>query len=246
MGFCMSSRRFAIVLVALLAPGSALAQECPPVLSAAKRLVLVTAQGMNSTPATAQLFERASINGQWRSLGPPEPAVIGRTGMAWAKIFRHLAARGEPIKIEGDKRAPAGVYPIGRTFGIVPSERTDHIPVLSDTVCVDDPSSPAYNTITSRALIGPKVHAENMGKALPMYRHGLVIDYPTDAAAKAGSCIFIHVWRSPTRGTAGCVALPEQRVLALQDFAEGGGAVLAIMPQHALGRLRGCLPTTGH
>ncbi|HXF87427.1 MAG TPA: L,D-transpeptidase family protein [Xanthobacteraceae bacterium] len=214
-------------------------------MNAATRLVLVTAQGMNSTAATAELFERASINDPWRSLGPPEPAVIGRAGMAWAHTFRHLARAGEPIKIEGDKRAPAGVYPIGRTFGIVPSERPGHVRVREDTVCVDDPSSPAYNTITSREVVGPKVHAENMGKALPMYRHGLLVDYPTDAANKAGSCIFIHVWRSPTRGTAGCVALPEERVLALQDFADGGGAVLAIMPRHALGRLRGCLPTTG-
>jgi hypothetical protein len=37
--------------------------------------------------------------------------------------------------------------------------------------------------------------------------------------------------------------LPEQRVLALQDFADGGAAVLAIMPRHALDRLRGCLPS---
>ncbi len=240
---CMGSRLILLVLAVLFGPGSVAGQECPAVLNAATRLVLVTAQGMNSTAAAAQLFERASINDGWRSLGPPEPAVIGRAGMAWAPMFRHLARAGEPIKIEGDKRAPAGAYPIGRTFGTVPSERPGHIQVMEDTVCVDDPSSPAYNTITSREVIGPKVHAENMGKALPMYRHGLLVDYPTDAAGKAGSCIFIHVWRSPTRGTAGCVALPEERVLALQDFANGGGAVLAIMPRHALGRLRGCLPT---
>ena len=59
--------------------------------------------------------------------------------------------------------------------------------------------------------------------------------------AQAGSCIFIHVWRSPTTGTAGCVAMPEPRVEALQDFA-AGGAVLAILPRGALDRLAGCLP----
>ncbi|HWP27282.1 MAG TPA: L,D-transpeptidase family protein [Xanthobacteraceae bacterium] len=240
----MGSRLILLVLVTLFGPGVVAAQECPTVLSTATRLVLVTAQGMNSTFATAQLFERASSNDPWRKLGPPEPAVIGRAGMAWAPMFRHLARPGEPIKIEGDKRAPAGIYPIGGTFGTVPSDRPGHIQVREDTVCVDDPSSPAYNTITTRQVVGPKVHAENMGKALPMYRHGLLVDYPTDAAGKAGSCIFIHVWRSPTRGTAGCVALPEERVLALQDFAVGGGTVLAVMPRHALHRLGGCLPTS--
>ena len=42
-------------------------------------------------------------------------------------------------------------------------------------------------------------------------------------------------------GTAGCVAMPEPRVEALQDFSEGG-AVLAILPRGALDRLAGCLP----
>ena len=80
-----------------------------------------------------------------------------------------------------------------------------------------------------------------MSRVLPMYRRGLLVDYPTDARKQAGSCIFIHVWRSPTTGTAGCVAMPEPRVEALQDFA-ADGAVLAILPRGALDRLPGCLP----
>jgi L,D-peptidoglycan transpeptidase YkuD (ErfK/YbiS/YcfS/YnhG family) len=241
-GFSMDCRAIAL-LAALLSPAAALAQSCPASLSDAKRLVLVTTESMDATPATAQLFERASVGDRWRALGPPEPALVGRAGMAWAPMFRHLARAGEPIKAEGDKRAPAGVYPIGQSFGTVPSARVGHLPVTDDTVCVDDLESPAYNTITLRSVIGPSVHAENMSKALPMYRRGLLVDYPTDAAAKAGSCIFIHVWRSPTRGTGGCVSMPEERILALQEFAEAG-TVLAILPRHALSRLRGCLPQT--
>jgi len=51
----------------------------------------------------------------------------------------------------------------------------------------------------------------------------------------------MHVWRSPTSGTAGCVSMPEARVEALQDFA-ASGAVVAILPRGALDRLKGCLP----
>lgn len=241
-GVPRQSRAIGLILAALLAPSAALAQTCPPVLSEARRLALVTTENMDSTPATMQLFERASIKERWRALGPAEPALVGRAGTGWAHAFRHLARPGEPIKSEGDKRAPAGVYPIGNSFGVVPSSRPGHLQVTDDTVCVDDPSSPAYNTITSRALVGPKVHAENMSKLLPMYRRGLLVDYPTDIAAKAGSCIFIHVWRSPAKGTGGCVSLPEARLEALQNFAEGGGAVLAIIPRPALGRMGTCLP----
>jgi len=235
------------VLAALASPlfsNSSLAQSCPAPLAAATRLVLVTADTMNVTAATLQTFERGSTAESWRAVTEPEPAVIGRGGMGWSYFYRALARKGEPMKIEGDKLAPAGVYAIGRTFGMVPSQRAGYIHVKPDTVCVDDPASRAYNTITTRASIAPNTRIENMGRVLPMYRRGIVIDYPTNARAQAGSCIFIHIWKSPVTGTAGCVALPEPRVEALQDFTEKDAAI-AIMPRFALDRLRGCLPTPG-
>jgi L,D-peptidoglycan transpeptidase YkuD (ErfK/YbiS/YcfS/YnhG family) len=229
----------AVATVYLVA--AARAQSCPAPLANAKRLVLVTAPGMNDMTATMRLYERASANAAWRALAAAEPTTIGRAGLGWSQFFLKLARRGEPLKVEGDKRTPAGIYPIGRSFGILASARPDYLHVTPDTICVNDVSSPAYNTIASRARVGPAVHAENMSRILPMYRRGLLVDYPTDAKKQAGSCIFIHVWRSPTTGTAGCVAMPEPRVEALQDFS-AGGAVLAILPRDALDRLPGCLP----
>jgi L,D-peptidoglycan transpeptidase YkuD (ErfK/YbiS/YcfS/YnhG family) len=225
----------------LLAAAPAMAQTCPAPLAGARRLVLVTAETMSATSATMRLYQRGAPDDAWRALGPPEPALIGKAGMGWSHFFRRLARRGEPIKVEGDKRAPAGVYRIGRSFGVLASPRPDHIRVTPDTVCVADTASPAYNTITSRQRVGRRVHVENMSRALPMYRRGLQVNYPTNARARAGSCIFIHVWRSPTTGTAGCVAIPEARVKALQEWT-AAGAALAILPRHALGRLAGCLP----
>src|SRR5262245_19426908 len=233
---------FGLAALSMLGSASALAQKCPEPLASARRLVLVTAETMNSTAATLQLFERDSGADAWRAAAPAEPAVIGRAGMGWSHFFRQLARAGEPIKVEGDKRAPAGVYPIGRSFGTLASSRPDHLQVTSDTVCVYEPASPAYNKIMAREGVGAGVSVENMSRMLPMYRRGLVVDYPTNARVRAGSCIFIHVWRSPTTGTAGCVAVPEPRVEALQEFT-AAGAALAILPQHALSRLPGCLPT---
>ena len=109
-----------------------------------------------------------------------------------------------------------------------------------DATCVDDPASPAYNTIASRATVGLKVRGEDMWR-IALYRRGLVVEYPTNRAARAGSCIFIHVRRAAAKGTSGCVALPEPALEALQDFTESG-AVLAVLPRQALYRFRGCLP----
>lgn len=227
---------FAVTLASLPAP----AQSCPEPLASARRLVLVTADGFRTSKATLQRFERAAADEPWRALGGAEPALIGRAGMAWSHFFRAFSARGEPRKVEGDKRAPAGLYRIGQGFGTLPPNRTGYVHVAEGMTCVDDVSSPAYNTITSRAQVGWKVSGENMWRA-PEYVRGLLVDYPTDAGARAGSCIFIHARVPGKTGTGGCVALPLARVEALQDFA-APGAVLAILPRQALQRFKGCLP----
>jgi L,D-peptidoglycan transpeptidase YkuD (ErfK/YbiS/YcfS/YnhG family) len=224
----------------LMVPIAARPQSCPAPLSSAHRLVLVTADTFASTTASVRRYERASAEAPWHEVAGPVSALIGHRGVAWARAFRAYAQKGEPIKVDGDKRAPAGFYKIGRSFGFAPSRRPGYLRVAAGAVCVDDPASPAYNTITSRAKVGWKVHGENMWR-VPAYRRGLQVDYPTDRKARAGSCIFIHVWLPGKTGTAGCVALPEPQVVTLQDFAQGG-AVLAVLPKQALGRFKGCLP----
>jgi L,D-peptidoglycan transpeptidase YkuD (ErfK/YbiS/YcfS/YnhG family) len=229
-----------LAVIVMLAPAYALAQSCPEPLASARRLVLVTADKLSSTGASLGQFERDAANSPWHEVRAATPTLIGQRGMAWAHAFRRYARRGEPIKVEGDKRAPIGFFKIGSSFGFGMSDRPDYLRIAQDTICVYDLSSPAYNTITSRAKAGLKVRAENMSH-VPQYRRGLLVDYPTNVRAKAGSCIFIHLQLSGMTGTAGCVALPEPQLVALQDFAQPG-AVLAIMPRQAFGRFKGCLP----
>jgi L,D-peptidoglycan transpeptidase YkuD (ErfK/YbiS/YcfS/YnhG family) len=231
----------ALAVLALLLPVRAQSQTCTEPLGDARRLVMVTTASMTTFTATVQLFERTSTDAPWRSVQTLGPAVVGVSGLAWGHPFRKWAREGEPFKVEGDKRTPAGIYRIGRSFGFVPSSRPGYLHLKTgQTVCVDDPSSPAYNTITSRAEIGSRIHGEDM-RRIRYYRRGLVVDYPTDAARRGGSCIFIHIWEASVRGTVGCIALPEARVETLQDFAQGG-AVIAILPHGTLDRFAGCLP----
>jgi D-alanyl-D-alanine dipeptidase len=234
--------RFApLAVLALLAPQIVQAQSCPEPLASARRLVLVTADTLNSTTATIGRFDRHTPNSEWQVSGGATSGLIGHKGVGWAHAFRQFARRGEPIKIEGDKRAPAGFYKIGPSFGFGPSQMPNYVRVDSGMVCVDDVTSPAYNTITRRERIGPTIRAENMSR-IPDYRRGLLVDYPTDRKARAGSCVFIHLQLPGRSGTGGCVALPEPQLEALQDFVQDG-AVLAILPRQALGRFKGCLPT---
>lgn len=232
--------RLFIIAVLLLSPGLAFAQSCPAPLNGARKLVLVTADTMNSTTANVQRFERASPSAPWIKEGDLVSALIGLKGVSWAHGFRAFARPGEPVKVDGDKRVPAGFFKIGRPFGFAPSQRPGYIRIEDGMTCVDDPASPAYNTIASRATVGLKVRGEDMWR-IALYRRGLVVEYPTNRAARAGSCIFIHVRRAAAKGTSGCVALPEPALEALQDFTESG-AVLAVLPRQALYRFRGCLP----
>lgn len=224
----------------LLAASPALGQSCPAPLANARKLVLVTPDTMTATTAALRRFTRSSAGEAWRADGGPVTATIGRGGTAWSHAFRSYAARGEPVKVDGDKRVPAGIYPLGHSFGFGLSRLRGYMRIAEAMTCVDDPASPAYNTITSRAKIGWKVSGENMWR-IPEYRRGLVVNYPTDRAAKAGSCIFIHVRKPGAPGTSGCVSLPEPDVERLQYFASGG-AVLAVVPRQALRRFAGCLP----
>ena len=218
----------------------ALAQTCPAPLADAHKLVLVTTRDMASTSATVQRFSRANPHAPWKPDGGPVSAIVGHNGMGWSNAFRSFAKDGEPTKVDGDKKVPAGVYKIGRPFGFEHSSLKGYLRLSEGTVCVDDPRSRAYNTITTRAKVGDKVHGENMWR-VPDYSRGLLVDYPTDAHNRAGSCIFIHNWLPGKTGTAGCVAVRAPVVIKLQEFAQGG-AVVAVLPKQALDRFKGCLP----
>src|SRR5690349_21749202 len=173
----------AITLVVAPVPlGVALAQNvqpkmsypCPISQSDTVRLILVTAKNMNTPIASVRLFQRDSEHAPWHAVSTSEPAVLGDSGMAWGPDFHGIALRGEPQKSEGDMRSPGGIYRVGRPFGFAASSRPAYLQLLPrKTVCVDDPSSPAYNTITTRAAIGSNVHTEDMSGNL--YRRGLVI-----------------------------------------------------------------------
>jgi L,D-peptidoglycan transpeptidase YkuD (ErfK/YbiS/YcfS/YnhG family) len=243
-GFCAKDwddMRIAVLTFALLmAPAVAQAQNCPAPLASATRLALVIAPTLSGSAASLQRFERASPTAPWRAVGGPVSVLIGRRGLAWAHAFRAFARDGEPVKVDRDKRAPAGFFAIGRPFGFAAQGGPGYLHLSDGTVCVDDPSSPAYNTITRRSKTGWKVHGENMWR-IRAYRHGLVVDYPTNRQAKAGSCIFVHLRLPKMTGTSGCVAMAEPQLKTLQKFAQPG-AVLAVLPKQALARFKGCLP----
>src|SRR5262249_22811882 len=150
------------MLVSPVFASPVLAATCPAPLAQAKRLLLVATQSMDTALATLQLFTRRSADLPWKRVGAAELAVVGKAGLGWGYPFLDVKDGEEPEKVEGDNRTPAGIFRIGASFGFAPSMRRGYIELKSgETVCVEDPSSPFYNTITRRADIGA-VQADDM------------------------------------------------------------------------------------
>jgi L,D-peptidoglycan transpeptidase YkuD (ErfK/YbiS/YcfS/YnhG family) len=219
----------------------ALADHCPMPISDALRLVLVTTPSMNSLSANMRLYTRSATDQSWKQIGGSQRAVVGAAGLGWGNTFLQYRKEGEFEKHEGDRRTPAGFFRLGPSFGFSKSDLPRYVRIKAgETVCVEDPSSASYNKIARRSEIADAANLEDMSRT-PLYRHGLFVDYPTDRAGRRGSCIFIHIWQTAYKGTAGCIGLREDRVAMLQEFSRPG-SVLAVLPNNALDRFSSCLP----
>lgn len=239
----MRSRLFlglGLLAASLASPLSA--GQCPEPLRSARQLVLVVASDMNTPTATLQTFTRKSRTAKWKPEGAPISTVVGSAGLGWGWPFRKLSQNGEPLKEEGDKRTPAGFYRFGRPFGFDKLPLHRYMQLEPDKqFCVDAATSPHYSRIIPHDKVTAEVSGERMWE-IDLYRRGLVIDYPTDRDAKAGSCIFLHVWKAADSPTVGCVATDEPEVAKLQDWIKPKQAVIAILPASALDRFKDCLP----
>ena len=212
--------------------------------SSITRLILVETPDFASSEATIKTFERSGADGAWQVVDEPAKAMIGRAGVGWAYTQREMAKGDEPIKQEGDKRAPAGLFRMGASFGAGPEAWSGYMQLTEgQQFCVDDVGSPKYGKIVAADEVKPGVSGEKMWE-IGLYRRGLVVDYPTDRKAKTGSCIFIHVMKKPETPTVGCVAAAEETVARLQAFVneDRQAAAIAIVPSQALGRLGLNLP----
>ena len=190
--------------------------------------------GSSATPPTAP----------WQESAAPTTALIGHKGVGLGAAFRSFARKGEPVKVEGDKRAPAGFYKIGRSFGFAVSDRPGYMRVSDGMTCVDDLSSPAYNTITTRERDRREgAWREHVARAGISPRPvGRLSEQPQGA----GRLLHFHPPATARKNR-------HQRLRRAAGAAARSRAgftckrrVLAILPRQALDRFKGCLPAPGN
>ena len=221
-----------------------------PVPDDCKQLLLMVTPDWNSQRGILQRYERDGANQPWRPVGTPMDGAVGRKGLAWGKGLYDISdlgkAAGRPFKKEGDGKAPAGAFLLGSVFGYAPPEQMNglkmpYLQANASTLCIDDSNSRYYNQIVDKTSVGkPDWQSfEQMRRSDELYRLGVIAEHnkkPTEP--EKGSCIFIHIQRNPTTGTAGCTAFAKSNVETLvQWLDEKKIPVLVQLPQSEYLRL---------
>ncbi|WP_406829317.1 hypothetical protein ABEG17_09945 [Pedococcus sp. KACC 23699] len=174
----------------------------------AAQVVLVDSSGSSATVRAC----RRSGGRYLLDLGPYY-GHVGRNGVSWSKR-------------EGDLKTPAGTYPLLGGFGVRgnPGLVTGWFRVDGNDVWVDDSASSLYNTHQRRPVDGRWSSAENLYNT-KAYNYAQVVGYNQSRTPGKGSAIFFHV--DTGGGTAGCVSLPADALLAVMRW-ERSGAVMSI------------------
>jgi D-alanyl-D-alanine dipeptidase len=214
-------------------------------LARSRQLLLVTTRDWGAVEGTLERFERKDSKSAWRRVGEKVPVVVGRSGLGWGAGLNAQTGDG-PSKKEGDGRAPAGVFRLGPAFGYAPAREASwlklpYTPLDEGTECVDDVSSRRYNLVVERS--GARdvdwKSSERM-RAVEGYRWGIVVEHNANPpVAGRGSCIFLHIWAGPSKGTAGCTAMAQPALEELLGWLDAKKRPLLVqLPEAEHARLR--------
>ncbi len=200
----------------LLLCANVIAQNLP--LAKSLQAIVVTTTSWNAVRGTAQLFERKNT-AKWQSVGNKFPVVIGKNGLAWSEDAANLLTNKSAIfKHEGDGKSPAGIFNLTSAFGSTAKPDFVKLPfteLIESTECVDDIKSESYNRIVDRYKIGnfDWKSSEKMLAVGSQYDLGVFVAHNSNPVKKGnGSCIFLHIWKNETSGTAGCTAMARENI----------------------------------
>ncbi|MFN0128504.1 MAG: L,D-transpeptidase [Verrucomicrobiales bacterium] len=190
--------------------------------AATTQVVVGLADDWNSTSVALQRWERKARS-PWRPIGAPWTGRLGGAGLIWGRGL-HPEPKGAALKVEGDKRAPAGVFALGTACGydreIVRHPEQPYFQVTERDLWVEDPDSPHYNRHV-RLGHAPRTAWEKKAQMRQRdYAHSLKLfvrhNAPPHVVPGGGSSIFFHIWRAGgTKASIGCTTMSEPKLREL-------------------------------
>ena len=188
------------------------------------QLIVITTEGWSSTQGKVWCFEK--IDQEWVLISKGS-VVVGLKGMGMGIGIRAFETAGVPQKKEGDLKAPAGIFRLGPAFGYAPAEearwlKISYVQCDRNLLCIDDGLSSKYNKLVDASKNKPDwTSREEMRRKDDLYRWGLFVEHNADDPKQGkGSCIFLHIWKNSTSGTAGCSAMPEEYLLKILKWID--------------------------
>jgi len=219
--------------------------QIPPDLHHARKLVLVITPDWNAVDGTLTRYSR--IDDKWKQDSEPIQVVVGKNGLAWDPQLATASADRfpGPVKHEGDGRAPAGIFKLSESFGFDDASTLgvqNYLQLTPSVECVDDAKSKHYAQIVDRNSIKDVdwSSSEKM-RSVDLYRMGVIVSYNMSRTVPGnGSCIFLHIWRGPGQGTAGCTAMPEENITQIIRWlnSKASNAILVELPRSEYQRLK--------
>lgn len=194
-------------------------------LDRSRQCVVVLTENWTSTTGVMHSFERSRAT--WKERGPGFAVVVGKNGLGQGRGIVGLNFENAPEKREGDDRAPAGIFRLSSAFGYAPARaatwiKLPYLALSKQVEGIDDPISRHYNKLVDRSKLA-KIDwrsSEQMRRDDVLYKWGVVVGHNSTALPGAGSCIFLHIWKSPASATAGCTAMPESDLVRLLQWLD--------------------------
>jgi len=212
---------------------SALLAMLANAFAANEQIVVSIAPNWDSPTGKLQCFER--VGTRWRAVGAVVPVLYGANGLAWGRGIHGQDETGRH-KAERDKRAPAGVFRIGKIYthdrALPTGADYPFFTVTENCAWPDDPANPHYNR---HVTVDPTNRPEWFDKQKMRhndfaYRWLVEIRHNSDPPAPdAGSAIFFHIRRGADRPSAGCTVMSERDLANLIRWLRASGK-----PRYAL------------
>lgn len=188
-----------------------------------RQLIIAKSSGWDSNSAEMQCYSRDSDRDSWHPLFKNAvPVLLGREGLAWGRGVFKVPNNGQPMKVEKDWKAPAGIFRLGMLFGYAGSApkgaRWPYTKVGAYDAWIDDSNSPLYNqhVRVDPNNIPPWFEKQRMRLGDAAYKWMLAIEHNTSPAAPGyGSAIFFHVRRGPAKPSAGCTTMAVENLEAM-------------------------------
>ena len=220
-------RSVLIIVVAVCLCGAGVRPgQADPIVDC-RQIVVVETETWDSVRGVLRGFRLADRS--WEIDLRDIPVALGRNGLGVGEGL-HRAGLSGPGKREGDKRAPAGIFPLEYSFGTVPRPRGGNRTFAYHRTeefhfWVDDPKSRYYNRWID--MRDPQVQkdwqsAEILARADGLYDLAIVVGHNRQRFLPGrGSAIFIHRWSRPGNPTIGCTALDPGDLLRLWKWLDG-------------------------